>query len=339
MNVVARILLIAKFLRDILFIACVLLPAVAILGSAASANDGIARVGAGGITFVKSVDVRMLEEKLEISTGAIRVRYRFLNESDKPVSATVAFPMPAYDWNPLRGVRRMDGFQTEVDGRSVPVRIERRALIGDRDVTDRLRQIGLSETQIFETFGDCGADERCGFSKQQESALFQMMGPKDYLPPWRVVETVLWEQDYPPGREVVVEHAYVPLAGTEYYWITGHSSSPGVPGIYDGDESCLHEGTGRVLEKRIEGLRSASGNGKVLIERNDVEYVLSTGRNWKGPIGDFRLRVKKDFPDQLVSLCFPGKPRRLDNTTLEFVHRDFFPPDKLVVSFFSISLQ
>lgn len=317
----------------------VLLLAVMVLGSEASANDGIARVGAGGITFVTSADVRMLEEVLEISVGTVRVRYRFLNDSDKPVLTTVGFPMPAYDWSPLQGARKMDGFHTEVDGRPVPVRIERRALIGNRDVTDRLRQIGLSKAQIFETFGDCNTDGQCGFSRQQESALLQMMGPKDHMPPWQVVETALWEQEYPPGREIVVEHAYVPLAGTEFYWIADQGASPHKTEFEANHESCLHEGTGRVLDKRIERIRKANRSGKVLVERNDVEYILATGRNWKGPIGDFRLTVRKDFPDQLVSLCFPGKPRKLDETTLEFAHRNFVPPDKLVVSFFSVSVH
>ena len=71
------------------------------------------------------------------------------------------------------------------------------------------------------------------------------------------------------------------------------------------------------------------------VSLSDIEYVLGTGRNWAGSIQDFTLRIKKQTPDQLVSLCFPGTPKRIDPLTLEFNHKDFVPQDKLVVYFYS----
>ncbi len=68
--------------------------AVSIPISRAVADDSMARVAAGGITFVESKDIRMLKEILQISTKEIRVRFTFLNESAKDIYATVAFPMP-----------------------------------------------------------------------------------------------------------------------------------------------------------------------------------------------------------------------------------------------------
>lgn len=67
----------------------------------------------------------------------------------------------------------------------------------------------------------------------------------------------------------------------------------------------------------------------------DVEYILGTGRNWKGPIADFTLRIEKARPDDIVSLCFPGQPRRVSPTVLEFHEVNLVPQDRLVVYFYS----
>lgn len=105
----------------------------------AFANDTTARVGAGGIEPLKSADVRMLQETLTISQKLVTVRYRFLNDSDRDVHATIAFPMPAYSW--WNGAGRIDSnnvpmtsFEVKVDGVAVPTRSVRRALAHGRDI-------------------------------------------------------------------------------------------------------------------------------------------------------------------------------------------------------------
>jgi hypothetical protein len=37
-----------------------------------------------------------------------------------------------------------------------------------------------------------------------------------------------------------------------------------------------------------------------------IDYVLSSGGNWKAPIGDFHLTVDKGRPEALVSVCMDG---------------------------------
>ncbi len=74
----------------------------------------------------------------------------------------------------------------------------------------------------------------------------------------------------------------------------------------------------------------------VYVTLHDVEYILGTGRNWKGPIGVFTLRIEKDSPDQLVSLCLPGELRKVDSTSYEFTSKDFVPQDKLVIYFYDV---
>jgi hypothetical protein len=69
---------------------------------------------------------------------------------------------------------------------------------------------------------------------------------------------------------------------------------------------------------------------------SDIEYVLGTGRNWKGPIGKFVLRIEKESRDHFVALCFPGSPKQISPTASEYVETNFVPPDRLVVYFYSI---
>jgi len=66
------------------------------LPAMATANDGIAAVGLGGIVFGKTDAIAMKKEVLTISYDKISVDYEFLNESGKDVEETIVFPLPPY---------------------------------------------------------------------------------------------------------------------------------------------------------------------------------------------------------------------------------------------------
>jgi hypothetical protein len=61
-----------------------------------------------------------------------------------------------------------------------------------------------------------------------------------------------------------------------------------------------------------------------------IDYVLSSGANWKAPIGDFRLVVDKGRPDALVSFCMAGV-RRLGPTQFEVRKTGFRPTRDLSI--------
>lgn len=321
--------------------------AATVLVGACLANDTTARVSAGGIEFLKSENIRILQETLQISPKLITVRYRFLNESDADIRATVAFPMPPYGWNPGHSAvdeneRPMRSFVVKVDGKPVATRMLRRARVGSLDITSRLRELGLSDHQIFETFGDAREDGD-GLTPRQRRGVQSLAGSERAQ--WQVAETMLWEQLFPARRELLVEHEYVPFVGFAYsapyqrgFGMVGRSNL--VPSTARGlakssAEACVQDGAQQVVDKRVRDL-AASGPEMVYLRLRDIEYVLGTGRNWRGPIGDFRLVIRKESPDQIVSLCFPGKPTRTSATTLEFNHTNFVPQDKIVVYFYDI---
>jgi len=60
--------------------------------------------------------------------------------------------------------------------------------------------------------------------------------------------------------------------------------------------------------------------------------MLTTGANWRAPIGDFRLVVDKGDPRFLVSFCGEGI-RRLSPTQFEIRHRNWRPTRDLNVLF------
>lgn len=313
-----------------------------LISVSANANDSIARVGAGGITFLKSEDIRMAQEVLEISTKSIRVKYRFQNDSDKDIQATVAFPMPPYRWNAGESasdinIKPFRPFATQVNGHSVATKIAKRAMIKGEDVTSLLYKIGLTDQQIFETFAHCPDDgsekkfELCGISKNQET-LIKKLGD------WDVSETALWEQVFPANKKINVLHEYTPLVG-ESYGIPYQKGFGNVSDILvkpENSEACVDDGVQSAIQRRVKSLADY-GAKEVWVWLKEVEYILGTGRNWKGPIADFKLRIKKDSPDQFISLCFPGKPRRIGETVFEFSQKNFIPQDKLIIYFYNVS--
>jgi hypothetical protein len=55
-----------------------------------------------------------------------------------------------------------------------------------------------------------------------------------------------------------------------------------------------------------------------------IGYVLRSGANWSGPIGDFRLVVDKGSTDNLVSFCMDGVTK-IGPTRFEVRKADFEP--------------
>lgn len=317
-------------------------------GVPAVANDSTARIGVGGLVFLKNNDIRMVSETLLISPKRVNVRYRFLNESPVPVDAVVAFPMPAFGWNPGESawdanVGPMNSFAVSVDGHLVATKVEQKAWLNKRDITAELRGAGLSDAQIFRTFGDMTM-QGSRLPNAQIKQLKQLGAFDPSSPVWEVAETAYWQQTFPAQREIAVEHNYQPLAGGSYNVFSSvndftapERQLPGSPDLENPtDRACLNDGGRSAVLKRMTTMFE-QGAKAVRVTLDDVEYILGTGRNWKGPISDFTLNIVKQSPDQVVSLCFPGKVARVGYLTSRFEHKDFVPPDRLLVYFYTLT--
>jgi hypothetical protein len=326
------------------------------------ANDSTGRVGSSGLELEKSGSIEMREEILAIGVDRISVRYRFYNASDADIETVVAFPMPAFGWNP--GMAQWDanvgplrGFRTMVDGVEKPAQVDVKAWMGGRDITSNLLSAGLGSADIVSRL-QCPADKvgsTCWGTLKPTLLARDLITPQGW-PKWEAQETAYWTMVFPAHKEVRVEHAYTPLVGASYQVQSG--SEPllaGHPwasfGNRDTKEGCVDASTVRQVDALRRRLADENGvmlrdkvvddaaRGAFWLTLRDVEYVLGTGRNWKGPIQRFVLRIEKKTPQQVVSLCFPSKPRRVDERTVEYEAKNFVPQDSLVVYFYDLAWE
>ncbi|WP_114952918.1 DUF4424 family protein [Sphingosinicella terrae] len=307
----------------------------AVLAGPAAANDGAAERAAGGLVFVQNDDIDMVSEDLFISARLVRVRYLFRNSSPHDVRITVAFPMPDHDLaEPVEGdlVWPAD-FVTEVDGRRIPTDVERRALLAGVDRSDILAGLGIpiayhgdeaGAVRLFERLGRLSPAE---LRRLAELGLVRQEADGSISPLWTVRETWYWEQAFPAGRDVVIEHRYTPGAGGTV------GTALHIPELRDSEQ-------GRAWMERFcidaEFLRAvdrlAARRPDQLVPETWVSYILTTGAGWRSPIGEFRLVVDKGAPANLVSFCGEGV-RRLDATRFEMRRANWRPDRNLDILF------
>src|SRR5579864_284526 len=65
--------------------------------TAAFPNDSAAELSIGGLRLTRTNEISIESEELRVSLDRIDVRYQFINTSGKPVTLTVAFPLPDID--------------------------------------------------------------------------------------------------------------------------------------------------------------------------------------------------------------------------------------------------
>ena len=289
---------------------------------AAGANDAYTTLGAGGLVLSKTADVAMVREDLDIAVDRIKVRYLFRNRSGKDITARVAFPMPrvygpAYANSPFHIPDEAENFvrfSVVVDGKPLRADLFEKAVSrSNRDVTPEVRRLGIPPNFLLKDWERTpGADFKAAAAKGLVDDEGTPENPQRTAT-WSYEATYHWEQVFPAGKDVVVEHAYVPVVGS---------------GTGDSLEFCVDDGTEAAIRKlwpkgREPGEHFASDH---------VEYVLGTARTWAGPIDEFHLTVRKADPRGVVSLCLDGI-RKTSPTTFEFTARDYVPPNTLKVLF------
>jgi hypothetical protein len=301
------------------------------------ANDGAAEVAAGGIQLRPERRVTMLKERLYISPEKVRVEYEFLNESTEDVKTEVAFPVPPYSWSPVLSFHDFRGFKAWVNDIDVPIDLEVKAFVGDRDVTRDLEKAGLE----IATFGrqethSISADGRSlewmGTRPQAASLPAEVLADlvkkglierekvpvtdTDIFPLWSVRATYHWFQHFPPGQVVRIRHEYLPAAGFQV----------GIRSEYLKD-SCAEGAVRRLFAGPVHE-SGAAGSSAVW-----VKYILTTANTWKTPIRDFELTVERQ-EGSYVSFCWDGPVKKSGPRTFKAAMKDFVPSRELTVFFF-----
>jgi len=314
---------------------------LAMAGSAALANDTSAELSVGGLILTRTADVALESEDLVISPELVTVRYRFLNRSAKPVTLTIAFPMPDIDLSaeknlsiPQLGSANYLGFETKVDGTPVQSAIEQNAFLGGDNVSDILRKAGLALLPA-------GATEEASFSTLSPAVRDQLLqrglllksriddlGHQFYQAGWTVKTAAVWQQTFPPGRPVIVEHRYHTSLGVSFDSVLRKGLRQHKALAAEVEQYRKKYCIGSDFLARLDRLAGAAEANTAGIQERRISYVLKTGANWAGPIKDFRLTIDKQKPDRLLSFC-PGQGRAISPTRVQFSAKDFTPTSDL----------
>ena len=316
----------------------------------AAANDSEAEIGIGGIVLRPSEALVMQSEDLFVSEDVVRVSYRFLNPTDRDITTTVAFPMPAQPrgmmdyWYNFESMRDWSdfGFSTWVDGKPVRLQMIERAMIGDRDVTERVKELGFpiywaGENGNTGLFDDLSEARRRRLVEEGLAVKEEEFGV-NLVPAWDHVAFFIREQTFPADSTIEVRHEYTPLAGGSVGGALEKQIRKDDPKIvehyakrYCTDDHFIAGLDRRLSEKRKPGISA-------FYSETWLGYVLSSGANWKGPIGRFRLVIDKGSPDNLVSFCMDGV-KKIAPTQFEVTKTNFEPQrdlDILIVKFHQI---
>jgi hypothetical protein len=272
----------------------------------------------------------MVSEDLYLSFDEVRVRYRFRNESNRDVATRIAFPLPQIDVGEdigysltARDPRNAIGFTVEVDGRKVAPELELRATVHGVDRTEVLKRHGLRILPFAEDFytrlEKLPVSARAELEEVGLADWRSAWGANDVplpTPHWIAHATFHWRQVFPAGKTVEVTHRYAPVPGAGFYgaYIL---EEQGLRGSY-----CMDAG----FRKAVRRLIAKKPNGVM----RELHYVLTTGANWKGAIGDFRLTIDKGKPGNLISLCIDNI-RKTGPTTFEMRAKQFVPERDLKI--------
>lgn len=311
----------------------------------ARANDSTAELATGGLVFVKNDAIEMRAEDLYISTAEIRVTYRFFNKTDRDVTVHVAFPLPeikveSMDDNislPTEDPINIFGFATQVNGRPVRTSVEQRVSAHGVDRTQMLRDLGIplaphlaSTNEALDRLprGQWDALVKAGLAEIEEYDAGK--GMQQHLAArWTLNTTFYWEQTFPANAETVIEHHYRPSVGATVQTSIGSSLAETEGWLADYTRKYCMDSAFLTAIKRAP---RAADNDFPPFSEERIDYILTTGANWSGPIHDFRLVVDKGSPDSLVSFCGEDV-KKISPTQFEMRKTDYVPTGDFFVLF------
>ncbi len=328
---------------------------LAIPTPAAFANDSSSAVGVGGLELIRNEAVSMDSEDLYLSADRVRVTYRFTNHSAQDVETLVSFPLPAVPTG-IKGHMGDRGypdwtadlqFETKIDG--VKAALEMRqivSIIGDasqRDITARLQELGwpvrywLDYPFHRDILGKLSAADRQRYL--DEGLLKAGVGGEGAVPNWQISTHITRTQVFPAGKSVTVEHSYKPYMGSSIgggllkkYRRKEAGSFKEYAAHYCMDRQFLKTFDSKMREQeRAEKKTGRSG----MFAELWLSYILSSGANWRGPIGDFRLVVDMEKHGYMASFCMDGI-KQISPTQFEVRKTNFEPTGDIDILFVPI---
>jgi hypothetical protein len=296
-----------------------------IVAAPVHADDSSAALAAGGIVLTKSSTIAMRSEVLSISPTSVRAQFQFVNTAATDVTVTVAFPLPDVTTGPMErnyvypvdSATNFLGFSTLVDGKPVKLQIEQKALQNGHDYTALLQKMGVplapqrdATDKVLSNLPRAEQDQlvQLGLADDANNPPDTPKDAKlDMYGTWTLKTTFYWTQAFPAGRAVDIEQTYQPSVGSS------------VPRPFDAQEQAEY---------------CFDGNSpKGYYEPYFIDYVLTSGGNWKGPIGDFTMTIDKGSVHNVVSFCGNGV-RQTTPTTFQVHYINFTPTSDVHILLF-----
>ncbi|HEY6258783.1 MAG TPA: DUF4424 domain-containing protein [Xanthobacteraceae bacterium] len=289
-------------------------------------------------------NVEMRAEDLAISAKEVNVRYRFFNKAASDVTVLVAFPMPEVrieepDQNislPTEDPVNLLAFTTTINGKPVKTQVEQHVFAAGIDRTQLLTSLGIPLAPHLEATNK--ALDRLPREKWDELVRIGLAEIETYdigkgtMPHlaarWGLRTTFYWEQTFPARTETSIEHRYRPSVGGSVQTSLG-SPSLVKEAWYDEYKRkyCLDGDFFATIERLRKAAKSEFGPPYA---EQRIDYILRTGANWSGPIGQFHLTVDKGDASSLVSFCGTGV-KKVSDTKFEMSKTDFSPDGDLAV--------
>jgi hypothetical protein len=198
------------------------------------------------------------------------------------------------------------------------------------DATNVFHKLGFTDDDIANFGGTESATRDCGpegelreplkapaiIAKNMDTLFDEglIVDKERAYPNWQVSNVYSWNLDFPPGQIVRVVHEYKPLILSWMKFRTTDRNA--LSGIQE--SHCTDEGTIRAAQGINKQTKTPFGVGM-------LNYVLTTGANWSGPIKDFTLNLRKENENQVFSLCFNGHFIKSDSLTLTSNIHNFVP--------------
>lgn len=299
---------------------------------AAWANDTTATLGAGGLVPLKTSEIVLDEEVLNISVHQVKILYTFRNISSHDIDAIVAFPLPDVDGgnvenvpmvipssNPVNfvgfevyqltpiGQARSSG-PVRYDRHAISAETELRAFHDDQEITEELKRLQLPisvlDPQMNAALASLAPKERDALLKQDIIGYTDGSGPNHpgrYWPWWTTRVQFYWRQHFPAASVTMLEQSYSPVVGGGYIEQGGGETLRLSPYCVTPE---MHA---HITEIVAQSPKKEAGTA-VLLERQ-IEYILTTANNWNGPIRTFDLSIQTDSPDDIVLTCMSGLKR------------------------------
>lgn len=245
----------------------------------------------------------------------------------------VVFPLPEIDGGalanipvdiPWRDPLNFIDFHLLVAGKSILAKAEVRAFFYGREITDELRALSLPLSTL-----DQNLTAIMSTRPTQVRAALEKHGWIDCSltadhkcwPLWQSRIQFYWTQHFTAKASLAVEHTYRPVVGGGTIYGNDDGSASIQP--YCGGPEALR----RIKTQQQLHPAGGANDRPVLVERT-IDYILTTAKNWGGPIQRFHLSVIADSPDDIVLTCMPGLTR-VGPTRYELVRSNFRPDHDL----------